>query len=79
MRARFSPAPSLDALVELTPHEVVRRFPESLAVFRRHGVDLVERGARPLRELIDAWGEDGGRFLLRELGRASRWRSPSGS
>lgn len=79
MRARFSPAPSLDALTDLTPHEIVARFPESLAVFRRHGVDLAEWGASPLEVLTDELGQGAGSLLLRELGRAQRWRSPSGA
>lgn len=77
MRVDFrSPPPSLDALVELSPHEIVRRYPESLAVFRRCGVDLPDAGARPLSEVVAGRGPDEGRRLVREIGRTLAWRGP---
>lgn len=77
MRADFPPPPaSFDALAKLTPHEVVSRYPESLAVFRRHGADLREVGARPLEDLVADWRPEEGRLLMREIGRALSWRSP---
>ncbi len=80
MRPYFPPAPdSSGELVRLTPHEIVRRYPEALRVVRRHGVDLQERGARPLREVVEELGEEAGRLLVRETGRALEWRSPAGS
>lgn len=80
MRPYFPPAPdSPGELVRLTPHEIVRRFPETLRVFRRHGVDLQERGARPLRELVEELGDEVGRLLVREADRVLEWRSPAGS
>lgn len=77
MRFDFpSPPSSPGDLLDLSPHEVVRRYPESLAVFRRHGVDLFEAGARPLSELVGGWSPDEGRRLVRELGRTLAWRAP---
>ncbi|MDX1566667.1 MAG: hypothetical protein R3223_02635 [Longimicrobiales bacterium] len=84
MRADFPPPPDPSReLVRLTPHEIVRRFPETLRVFRRHGVDLRERGVLPLEELaeelVEERGEEAGRLLIREIRRALDWRSPSGA
>ncbi|MFP3947970.1 MAG: hypothetical protein ACLFWG_04510 [Longimicrobiales bacterium] len=84
MRAHFPPPPdTADGLVRLTPHEIVRRFPETLRVFRRHGVDLRERGAHPLDELaadlVEERSDEAGRLLVREIARALEWRSPAGT
>lgn len=84
MRADFPPPPDTSGeLVRLTPHEIVRRFPESLRVFRKYGVSLRERGGRPLEEVVEDLreerGEEAGRLLVRNIARALEWRSPAGT
>lgn len=57
-------------LAILPTHLVVRDYPETLAVFRRHGVDLPRRGGDPVMELED--GDAGA--LLDALAEAIEWR-----
>jgi len=53
-------------------HVVVRDYPETLAVFRRAGIDAAERGAEPIQALADDAGP-----LLDELRQAVDWRRES--
>lgn len=74
MRLDLRPPPTAAELLKRTPHELVRDFPETLAVFRRHDVDLSRLGARPLGE----WKGDGADELAGPLRRALRWRAEEG-
>lgn len=64
-------------LARLTPHEIVRDFPETLSVFRAHDVSLRAAGARPVSRdpvAAKAGAADSGGDLLRALVRACEWR-----
>ncbi|HEX7049489.1 MAG TPA: hypothetical protein VF188_04700 [Longimicrobiales bacterium] len=68
-RPELVPAPPEAVLAERPLHAVARDFPETLAVFRAHGVDVPRRGAAP----IAAAAEDAGP-LLADLAAAMDWR-----
>lgn len=74
MRLDVRPPPTKATLLQRTPHELVRDFPETLAVFRRHEVDLARLGARTLAEREG----DGVDELTERLARALRWRDGEG-
>jgi len=63
--------PSRAELAAMLTHVVVREFPETLEVFRRSGVSLLERGAVPVSAAVD--GDAGA--LLDALADAIRWRA----
>lgn len=54
-------------------HVVVREFPETLEVFRRHGVDVARHGATPVSSAV---GDADAGPLLDALTAAIRWRVP---
>lgn len=58
MGRRLQPRPAPDAaeLRSLTVHEVVRDYPETLAVLRRLGMDVRAVGGRRLEDLPDGSG-----------------------
>lgn len=74
MRLDVRPPPTKAELLKRTPHELVRDFPETLRVFRRHSVDLAGLGARPLGG-VEGGGVD---ELAEELAGALRWRAQEG-
>jgi len=59
----------------LPVHVVVRDYPETLAVFRRFGVDVPARGGGPVSGAVD--GDAGP--LLDALAAAIAWREASDS
>ncbi|HEX7088828.1 MAG TPA: hypothetical protein VF192_01760 [Longimicrobiales bacterium] len=65
-------APELAAMLV---HVVVREFPETVEVFRGHGVDLARHGAVPVS---GAAGDADAGPLLDALVAAIRWRVPGG-
>lgn len=66
--------PDAEMLGRAPMHVVVRDFPETLAVFRAHGVPVSEVGGEPAR----AHGAEAGGALVEELARATAWRRPPG-
>lgn len=74
MARRRGPLPPLPVaeLAARSVHVVVRDYPETLAVFRRAGIDAAERGAEPIQALADDAGP-----LLDELRQAVDWRRES--
>jgi hypothetical protein len=66
--------PTRAELGAMLTHVVVRVFPETLEVFRRYGVSLVERGAVPVSAAVP--GDAGP--LLDALAEAIRWRDAGG-
>jgi hypothetical protein len=65
-------APRPVAELAATPvHVIVRDYPETLAVFRRFGVDVPRRGGDPVSAALDDAGP-----LLDALVDATAWRSP---
>jgi len=64
------PPDSPAVLAALPVHVVVRDFPETLAVFRRFGVDVPRRGAAPVSAAVA--GDAGP--LLDALAQATAWR-----
>lgn len=62
--------PGAAELAALPVHVVARDYPESLAVFRRVGVDVPRRGGVPISEAVR--GDAGP--LLDALLEATRWR-----
>lgn len=69
-RAPLAAAP-LSELAERPVHVVVRDYPETLAVLRRHGADATEAGAEPLGVILDRGGE----ALAAALAAALEWRN----
>ncbi|HEY8469733.1 MAG TPA: hypothetical protein VIL18_08825 [Longimicrobiales bacterium] len=65
--------PTAPELAAMLVHVVVREFPETLEVFRRHGVDVAHHGATPVSGALE--GADAGP-LLDALAAAIRWRVP---
>ncbi len=65
MRKPFPPAP---ASLEAIPLQVlVREYPETLAILRRHGIDLARGGAEPVSDLPE--------HVRRELRTGLEWRA----
>ena len=67
MKPRWRPAPSSRELEDLRVHEVVRDYPETLAVFRGEGLDLPALGCELLGQAADE-------RLLTLLTEACSWR-----
>lgn len=65
----LAPRPSPE-LAAAPAHAVVRNYPETLAIFRRFGVDLLRRGGGPVTGVVDG---DAGE-LLDALVEAIAWR-----
>lgn len=68
VRTRTGPRPTSSVLLDSPLHVVAREFPETLTVFREHGLSLAGLGDRALSEIPET-GE-----LLAELEAATRWR-----
>lgn len=66
---RPAPAPAPDRLPSLPVHVVIRRWPETLPVFREHLVPVAEVGA----EALSGAGSDP-EGLLEAILVATRWR-----
>lgn len=60
-------------LAALPVHLIVRDYPETLAVFRRFGVDLPRLGGGPVAAAVE--GDAGP--LVEALAEVIAWRSPS--
>lgn len=57
-------------MLEMTVNEMIRRCPDTAAVFNRFGVDTCCGGSRPIREVAERHGMDPAeleRALLAEL------------
>jgi hypothetical protein len=67
--------PTAPELAAMLVHVVVREFPETLEVFRRHGVDVARHGAMPVAGAVEE--ADAGP-LLDALATAIRWRARDG-
>ena len=68
MRTRIGLRPTSTVLLDSPLHVVARDFPETLTVFRGHGLSVAELGDRTLAEIPDT-GQ-----VLAELEAATRWR-----
>ncbi|HWV57869.1 MAG TPA: hypothetical protein VNZ57_10485 [Longimicrobiales bacterium] len=68
--------PDVDALADLPVHVVVRDFPETLAVFRREGVDVAALGGESVRAA--AAGRESAGGLIESLMAALAWRAAPG-
>lgn len=66
--------PDPETLGRAPMHVVVRDFPETLAVFRAHGVPVDAAGGEPAR----AHGAEATGALLAELARVTAWRRAPG-
>jgi hypothetical protein len=70
MRPDFVRPVAQPELAALPVHLIVRDYPETLAVFRRFGVDLSRRGGEPVLESVAG---DAGE-LVEALAVAIAWR-----
>jgi hypothetical protein len=69
------PAPlSRPDLAAAPAHLIARDYPETLAIFRRFGVDLMHRGGGPVMGVVE--GDTG--ELLYALAEALDWRRGAG-
>jgi hypothetical protein len=73
MRVPFLPRPSREELFTSTVHMIIQDFPETLADFRAHGVQLDELGHRTLEEFEDPVA------LLDDLEASTFWRPGLGT
>ena len=72
-RLNLAPPRPMAELAAMPLHVVVRDYPETLAVFRRFGLDVPGRGGGSVSEALA--GSDTGP-LLAELETATAWRKP---
>lgn len=70
MQPHYVPPAAQPELAALPVHLIVRDYPETLAVFRRHGVDLPRQGGEPVLAAVE--GDAGA--LLAALAEAIAWR-----
>lgn len=68
MRIPFYARPSREELLTSPLHTIARDFPETIVLFRAHGVPLDELGDRSLSEFEDP------ELLLMELEASTSWR-----
>lgn len=73
MRVPFLPRPSREELFTSPLHTIVRDFPETLADFRAHGVELEDVGDHTLEEFDDPVA------LLDDLEASTFWRPGPGA
>ncbi len=74
MRSRtpVPPRPS-EKLAALATQRLLRDYPETLAVLRRHGAELSRVATLPLSEVVDA-GNEGTEALVAEVAATIAWR-----
>ncbi len=72
-RLNLAPPRPMAELAAMPLHVVVRDYPETLAVFRRFGLDVPGRGGGPVSEALA--GADAGP-LIADLEAATAWRKP---
>ena len=73
MRIPFHPRPTREELFKSPLHMIARDFPETIELFRAHGVSLEEFGDRSLEEF------DRPIALLDELEASTAWRPEMGN
>lgn len=77
MRLDVPPPPPAEELLRLTVHEIVRDFPESLAVFRSRDLSFRAFGAWTLARLLEEAEGAGTGPLLADLRAVLEWREGS--